>query len=156
MQSQVIKNLFISFILAIFISGCISAQQHASDVQNGLQGDKLTVGTVQREIKEGMSGAEVAQALGSPNIVSTDENGREVWIYDKISTDTVYSNSTGGVSSLILGGAPAGTGAVGALGSAGTSYSSGATSKSQRTLTIIIKFDESKRVRAFAYHSSRF
>jgi outer membrane protein assembly factor BamE (lipoprotein component of BamABCDE complex) len=147
----------LAFILMLsFLGGCISAQQHASDVQSGLQGDRLTVGTVQREIKQGMSGADVAQVLGSPNIVSTDEQGREVWIYDKIATDTVYSNSNGGISSLILGAGPSGGGAIGGGVGGSSSYSSGAASKSQRTLTIVIKFDENKKVRDFAYHSSRF
>jgi len=149
-----INLLIISAV--ILLSGCISAQQHASDVQNGLQGDRLTVGTVQREIKQGMSGADVAQVLGSPNIVSTDEQGREVWIYDKIATDTVYSNSSGGISSLILGGGPVGGGAMGGGIGGSSNYSSGAASKSQRTLTIVIKFGEDRKVRDFAYHSSRF
>lgn len=152
------KSLYVlpmAFIL-LFLGGCISAQQHASDVQGGLQGDRLTVGTVQREIKQGMSGADVAQALGSPNIVSTDEQGREVWIYDKIATDTVYSNSNGGISSLILGGGPVGAGALAGGVGANSGYSSGAASKSQRTLTIVIKFGEDRKVRDFAYHSSRF
>ena len=149
------KLLFVTLI-AMILGGCISAQQHASDVQEGLQGDRLTVGTVQREIKQGMSGAEVAQVLGSPNIVSTDEEGREVWIYDKIATDTVYSDSSGGISSLILGGGPVGAGAMGGGIGGSSRYSSGAASKSQRTLTIVIKFGEDRKVRDFAYHSSRF
>lgn len=150
-----ILSLFFVFTM-VLLGGCVSAQKHASDVQDGLQGDKLTVGTVQREIRQGMSGADVAQALGSPNIVSTDEQGREVWIYDKIATDTVYSNSSGGISSLILGGWPAGSGALGGGVGGSSSYNSGAASKSQRTLTIIVKFDENRLVRDFAYHSSRF
>ena len=149
-----IKLLIILAVILLF--GCVSAQQHASDVQSGLQGDRLTVGTVQREIKQGMSGADVAQVLGSPNIVSTDEQGREVWIYDKIATDTVYSNSSGGISSLILGGGPVGGGAMGGGIGGSSNYSSGAASKSQRTLTIVIKFGEDRKVRDFAYHSSRF
>jgi outer membrane protein assembly factor BamE (lipoprotein component of BamABCDE complex) len=153
-----ISKLFCLFgaMAILFLGGCISAQQHAADVQSGLQGDRLTVGTVQREIKQGMSGAEVAQVLGSPNIVSTDEQGREIWIYDKIATDTVYSNSSGGISSLILGGGPVGAGVLGGGLGGSSSYSSGAASKSQRTLTIIIKFGEDRKVRDFAYHSSRF
>lgn len=142
--------------LCLLLSGCISAGQHARDVQEGLQGDKLTVGVVQREIKQGMSGAEVAQVLGSPNIVSTDEKSREIWVYDKIATDTVYSNSNSGISSLILGGGLVGAGAVGGGIGGSTQHGSGAESKSQRTLTIVIKFDENKKVRDFAYHSSRF
>ena len=99
--------------------------------------DRVTVGVVQREIGIGMSGSEVAQVLGSPNIVSTDEYRREVWIYDKIATDVVYSESS---NTWIFGDARA----------------SGAASRSQRTLTVIIKFDESNHVMDFAYHTSRF
>ena len=42
---------------------------HAADVQKAREADKLTVGTVQREIRVGMSGAQVAEVLGSPNVV---------------------------------------------------------------------------------------
>ena len=112
----------------------------------------MTVGKVQSEIRVGMSGAKVAQVLGSPNIVSTDEQRREVWIYDKIATDTVYSTSKGGVAALILGIATP----IAGGGGAGYSQDSGASSKSQRTLTVIIKFGEDGKVRDFAYHTSRF
>jgi outer membrane protein assembly factor BamE (lipoprotein component of BamABCDE complex) len=112
------------------LSGC-SASYHAEQTQKALQGEKLTVGTVQKEIRKGMSGAEVLAALGSPNIVSTDEAGREVWVYDKISSDVVYS-------------------------SGGFFISTGSKSASQQTLTIIIKYDEAHKVRDFAYHTSRF
>src|SRR4030067_863582 len=144
----------ISVSLAL-MSGCMSASEHASKVQEGLQGDRLTVGTVQREIRIGMSGAEVAQVLGSPNIVTTDEAGREVWIYDKIATDRVYSTSSGGISALILGGGIAGTTPIGGAVAPEYSAGAGATSTSQRTLTVIIKFDKERKVRDFAYHASR-
>src|SRR5229473_3244885 len=39
--------------------------------------DRVTVGRVQKEIRIGMSGAQVAAVLGSPNIVTTDEQHRE-------------------------------------------------------------------------------
>jgi len=146
-----ILDSFIVLLLFMSITGC-TASYHAADVQEGLQGDKLTVGTVQREIKKGISGAQVIEALGSPNIVSTDEQGREVWVYDKIATDRVYSSSSvdGG-----LGGGGINNSA-GGLVILGGSAASGASSTSQRTLTIIIKFDHEKKVRDFAYHSSRF
>jgi outer membrane protein assembly factor BamE (lipoprotein component of BamABCDE complex) len=123
-----------------------------TDVQSGMTGQNLSVGKVQREIRVGMTGATVAEVLGSPNIVTTDEQRREVWIYDKIATDRAYSASSGGVSALFLG---FGTG-FGGLGGAGTSSSAGAASTSQRTLTVIIKFDANGRVRDFAYHQSKF
>ena len=89
---------------------------------------------------------------GSPNIVTTDEQRREVWVYDKISTDTVYSTSSGGIMSLILGGGSD----VAGLASGHYNASSGARSQSQKTLTIIIKFDNKGLVRDFSYNASSF
>ena len=133
------KKLLIPTLTVSLLSGCMAAPQHTKAVQDDST-DRMTVGKVQREVRIGMTGADVAQVLGSPNIVSTDEKRREVWIYDKIATDTVYSTDSGGVSALIIG----------------YRRGSGASSKSQRTLTVIVKFDENKKVRDFAYHTSRF
>lgn len=142
---------FMIAALALGLAGCMSAAQHRADVSDDST-DRVTVGTVQKEIRVGMSGAEVAAALGSPNIVSTDEERREVWIYDKISTENAYSTSKGGVAALILGGEGNAAGA----GAGVYSREAGATSSSQRTLTVIIKFDKDGLVRDFAYHTSRF
>lgn len=141
----------LGLLVTLTALGCQSAGQHRQEVRDD-SADRLTVGTVQREITVGMSGADVAAVLGSPNVVTTDEQRREVWIYDKISTENAYSTSRGGVAALILGGA----GSVGGVGIASGERSAGASSTSQRTLTVIIKFDSDKRVRDFAYHTSRF
>jgi outer membrane protein assembly factor BamE (lipoprotein component of BamABCDE complex) len=116
----------------------------------------MTIGIVQKEIRKSMSAAQVAEVLGSPNIVATDAEGREVWIYDKISTDVTYSKDSGGLSAILLIGSASGGIAGGGLGSGNYSRSAGAQSKTQRTLTVVIKFDEQKKVRDFAYHTSRF
>ena len=145
------RNLISVVLLAVLLAGCASAADHRRAVQDDT-GDRLTVGTVQKEIRVGMSGAEVAAVLGSPNIVSTDEERREVWIYDKMATDYVHSSSSGGISALILGVGSS----VGGLGGAGYDSSAGAASRSQRTLTIIIKYDHEGKVRDFAYHTSKF
>ncbi len=143
--------------VVLLASACQGAGYHSKAVQDA-QGDadRLSVGTVQREIRAGMSGAEVAQILGSPNIVSTDERRREVWIYDRIATDRVYSTSEGGASVLVVVGALVGGTLAGGAPSGYYSSSAGAQSTSQRTLTVIIKFDEEGKVRDFAYHTSRF
>ena len=145
-------KIIISMGVAVLtLCGCTTAAQHRADVQDDST-DRVTVGTVQKEIHIGMSGAQVAAALGSPNIVSTDGNRDEVWIYDRLATDVVYSDSRGGVLGVVLGpGADVGAGGIGVK-----SYSSGARSKSQRSLTVVIKFDSDDRVRDFAYHTSRF
>ncbi len=142
-------------IAAVIVAGTLaagcSASQHRAEVQE-TSADRITVGTVQREIRIGMSGADVVSILGSPNIVSTDANRDEVWVYDKIATDVAYSNSEGGVLGLIFG--PLGS-TTGAVVGAGT-RSAGASSTSQRTLTVVINFDSDHRVDDFAYHTSRF
>lgn len=145
---MMLKKVFLLGIASIILSGCVAAPEHRKAVQN--TDDKLTVGIVQKEIKKGMSGTDVAAVLGSPNLVTRDKAGVETWIYDKVSTEFVYSSSEGGVSSLIIG-----LGAVvGAVGG-GYSSSSGASSTTQRTLTIIIKFIEGE-VSEYTYHASSF
>ena len=122
-------------VLIMMVGGCTVPPPETTNPS-----DNLTVGTVQKEVLIGMTGAEVAEILGSPNIVSTDAERREVWIYDKVATDYISSSANGWVFALVAGG----------------SQSSRSASRSQRTLTIIIKFDEQKLVRDFAYHTSKF
>lgn len=130
------KKVIAIIPFVFFLTGCASVRYHRGELRDD-SGDRVTVGTVQREISIGISAAEVAEKLGSPNVVTTDEERREVWIYDKIATEVLYSESGAGLKFL-------------------TSGSSGGMTKSQRTLTIVIKFDQDKKVRDFAYHTSRF
>ncbi|HNZ49141.1 MAG TPA: hypothetical protein PLY90_04215 [Candidatus Hydrogenedentes bacterium] len=141
----------LSYAILLTALGCASAASHRAAVSDDNTG-RLTVGTVQKEIRVGMSGADVASVLGSPNVVTTDEERREVWIYDKISTERAYSSSSGGVAALVF----AGGASVAGGGGASYSASSGASSTTQKTLTVIIKFDSEGLVRDFAYHSSKF
>lgn len=143
---------FVAVLLSfMFLAGCASVGYHRDQVRDD-QAERVTVGTVQKEISVGMPSSEVAAVLGSPNIVTTDEKRREVWIYDKLSTEKAYSTSSGGISTLILGFG----GSVGGGLGGGYNSSAGAASTSQRTLTVIIKFDDNNLVRDFAYHTSRF
>lgn len=146
-----LRTILACTVTLIVCVGCMSAGQHRADVRDDAT-ERLTVGTVQREIRAGMPGAEVIRALGAPNVVTTDEERREVWVYDKVATETVHSSSSGGVAALILGGS--GDLAAGATG--GASRDAGATSRSQRTLTIVIRMDAEGRVRDFAYRASQF
>lgn len=145
MNISMIRLIMAGGILAV-LTGC-TAGQHVAAVQDTDTG-RITVGSVQKEITVGMPASRVAEAIGSPNIVTTDEQHRETWVYDKISTEVAYSNSSGGIAGLLFGGSGGGI-AAGAL-------SSGATSTTQRTLTVIIYFDDMNLVRDFTYHASRF
>jgi outer membrane protein assembly factor BamE (lipoprotein component of BamABCDE complex) len=141
------QNLIVSAIAVFIAAGC-SATHHATDVREASDVDRVTVGTVQKEIVIGMSAADVASVLGSPNIVTTDDERQETWIYDKISSDVTYSRSSGTIVGMIFGSSAAGAGV-------GTT-SAGSSSSSQRTLTVIIKYDGNNSVRDFSYHTSRF
>ncbi|HSX20163.1 MAG TPA: hypothetical protein VLG38_03450 [Gammaproteobacteria bacterium] len=145
------KAKLVVLLSCLSLCACSSASHHAEQVSNK-DPNRLTVGKVQKEIKVGMTSAEVVAQLGSPNIVTTDDQRREQWVYDKISSDTVYSTSSGGIGALILGWA--GNGAIAPRG--GYNSSSGAKSETQRTLTVIVKFDKNAKVRDFAYHNSSF
>ena len=119
------KNVISLMLAALIASGCTTAGEHRADVQDD-SSDRITVGVVQKEIRIGMSGADVLGVIGSPNIVSTDEDRNEVWVYDKLATDVVYSDSQGGVLGMIFG--PLGNAGGVAVGAG--SQSSGASSRS--------------------------
>lgn len=151
------RQAFAALVSLVLLAGCQSAAEHSADVRAGRDaGDRMTVGKVQREIKVGMTNAQVVEVLGSPNMVTTDDQRRENWVYDRVSTETVYSHSSGGVNALVLGGVITGGGLVGGAGGTGYRSGAGAASTTQKTLTIIIKFDRQSRVRDFAYRSSSF
>jgi len=124
-------------LCAVMVSGCYKHPMNAGPDGNATN---LTVGTVQGSIKVGMPASDVAAILGSPNIVTTDENRREVWIYDKISSNRVDTANSAFGTLIILGG----------------STSQEQSTSTQKTLTIIIKFDEAKKVRDFAYNFTQF
>ena len=129
--------LAFAFSALLLLTGCPQkASWHADEVARS-ERSTFTVGEVQRHIRKGMSGGEVAEALGSPNVVSTDENGYEVWIYDKFFTEKVVSASNGLTLTL-------------------SNVAGGAARASQSTITVIIKLDGQSRVRDFAYHKSSF
>jgi hypothetical protein len=148
-MNKLIKILLFSSIFSTFL-GCMTAADHRQAVRDS--GDeKLTLGIAQREIKVGMSQADVARCLGSPNMVTKDREGVETWIYDKVSTEIAYSTSKNGIAGLVLGGASA----VGGAGFGSSSQESGAASRNQRTLTIIIKF-KNYALSEFTYNSTSF
>lgn len=95
-----IKQLFCILTILGFIgvqSGCRTAAEHHQTLPS-TKDREMTVGIVQKEIRVGMSGADVVTALGSPNIVTKDSEGKEVWVYDKIATEAAYSYDRGGVA----------------------------------------------------------
>lgn len=131
------RKSFITLLVAIatipFVSSC-------STTNYSLHEEKMTVAKAQTEIKIGMPSSAVVEILGSPNMVTTDTERRETWVYDKVSTNIKSSSSSNGVWLLLFAAKGKETQA----------------SSNQRTLTIIVKFDQQGLVRDFAYRTSTF
>ena len=100
---------------------------------------------VRREIKAGMEQSAVREALGSPTVVSSDSEHREVWTYEQVASDRVDPSRSVGGSLVVLGTGPS---------APGTRAS--ATATDARALTIIIYYDAAKRVRDLAYNYSSY
>lgn len=124
----------------ICLTGCMSAQEHRQDVVACQGPSTFSLGKVQSSIRQGMAQDQVVAYLGSPNIVTTDDHGQETWVYDKISSEGAHSSSSGGGSLILFGG----------------QRNAGAYETTQKTLTVMIKFDPRKRVDTINYHQSKF
>lgn len=121
-----------------------------------IQEQQMTLGLVQRDIKVGTSQADVAQILGSPNIVTQDADGKETWIYDKVSSITSYGSSGFGVNVGGFGGGFGWNGIGGGMGNVGYNKNGGTVQSNQKTLTVVLKFDNNHNVSSFSYHMSSF
>ncbi len=113
---------------------------------------EFTVGLVQREVRVGMSQADLAAALGSPNVVARDGKGSETWVYDRIATEARYSSSGFGAGG---GGSYAGESTL-LLGWLSGHKRREKATVTQRTLTAVVRFDAGGRVESFSIHASRF
>ena len=129
------KKGTITIICSLLFIGCAANNQNEK---------RLTLGTVQAHVVQGQNQAEILKTLGSPNIITKDTEGREVWTYDRISKE---SSSKGGVGLLLFN-------PVTWFGGGATSYRK--SSSSSKSLTVIITFDDNKNVLDFTYQSLEF
>jgi len=142
--------------------GCASTshqgQQQAAGPQQGspqqdVKRDTISYGMVTSKVEKGKTTQiEIIELFGSPNITSINAEGEEVWVYDKISSQTSGSGSSEAdrfnafFSLGVLGGGGS---------SAGTQYNN-SRSSTTRTLTVIITFDQDKKVREYSARSTQF
>ena len=122
------KKIIIISLTSIIMFSC--AVNKPDDSNN------LTLGTVQSKISKGQSQSSVMDVLGSPNIVTKDSQGREVWTYDRISRDN--EAQSGGFWFFLFG------------------KSSSASSSSSKSLTVLITFDDNKNVLDYTYQSLKY
>ena len=89
---------------------------------------KITLGAVQRQIKPGVTSAEVVDILGSPNIVTSGEDSSETWVYDKIYAEEEEVQSKEAKVSV----------------------------RATRTMIVLIKFDRDSRVKNISYRQTSY
>ena len=137
----------IILLFIIIISGCATSEIRSptSTFQGNAEtqetSNRLTHGQVQLTLKKGTTTQnEVLETFGAPNIVTTDSTGLEVWTYQKHAV-IEKSDSSNVYGTIILFG--------GGSKAAGFEQSS-------RTMTLIIKFDENKKVADFKSMSTSF
>ena len=131
------KNILIISCSLMLLCSCAGSKPDKSD--------KLTLGSVQSKIFKGQSQSAVIKALGSPNIITKDAQGKEVWTYDRISRDDEASS---GIGFFILNPISWFTG--GGIGSKSSS------SSSSKSLTVLITFDNNKNVLDYTYQSLKY
>ena len=166
------KVLLLSSVCALLIfTGCEKIQ--GPEVPES----RLTAGKVQQNVSKGMFSTDVVKALGSPNIITKDKTGKTTWVYDRVST--YHSKTNGGLNFVrmnandfvITGGIVAGTAAAlsnsnptnflisaAAIGLATLVNVQGdyEYKTEQKTMTIILDFDENDKLSNFSYMYSSF
>jgi hypothetical protein len=101
----------------------------------------LTHGNVQLNLKAGeTTQAQVLEVFGAPNVTSIDASGEEVWTYQRHATVSRHSSQRNYWTVVLLGG----------------SGNADGFEQTQRTMTLIVRFDTRKIVSDFRSRSSEF
>jgi outer membrane protein assembly factor BamE (lipoprotein component of BamABCDE complex) len=133
-------------------AGAAASAGEPVEARTGGEEREFTLGLVQREVRTGMSQTDLVSALGSPNIVTRDSQGRESWVYDKVASEAHYKST--GIGAGSLGAVTPGTSLI--LGLLSGHHRSDTATTTQRTLTVVVRFDATARVESFSFHASRF
>ena len=147
------KNIIIAIISSMIMFNCAPPEPIIIEVPVE-KDDKLTLGKVQSQIKKGMNQTEVLEVLGSPNIVTKNSSGNEVWTYDKIGTSQSSSNQ----ASATYGQSQLGKGFWAFLfgGTTNSVQSSSDRDTESKSLTVIITYNTDNVVSDFTYQSLRY
>ncbi len=132
-----IRKILVATGFALLSAACVPTQTKPVTTRNS----ELTHGNVQLNLKVGVtSQTQVLEVFGAPNITSIDGSGQEVWTYQRAATVAQSSSSDGYWTILLAGG----------------SRSASGFEQTQRTMTLIIKFNDKKVVSDFRSRSSEF
>ena len=129
----------------------------------------LSYGTASQVKKGVTTQMEIMERFGGPDIMTTDKDGIEVWMYDKTTSTVSGSHAQSGSqashseASVMAGflGIPFITGVGGSKSksdsqSAQVSQGTETTTRSSKTITFIIKFNPDKTVKETAIRQSKY
>jgi len=131
-------NKILIFLAISTLVGCASIP---SNMESTTPNSPFTHGNVQLTLKKGVtSQTEVLEKFGAPNMATVDSEGNEVWTYQKNATVSISRDSS----------------AYGTVILAGGRTSTSGFEQSSRTMTLILKFDATKRVIDFKSMTTSF
>ncbi len=124
------KVLFVLFLISAFGVSCTT-------MKDAPQKSNLTTGVIKTKIKKGISSqAEILSLIGSPNIITKNKEGEEVWTYSRQSFNSRSGVFGGGL--ILFGGSKA------------------FSSSSSGSFDLIITFDDKSIVKDYSLVSSQF
>ena len=123
-----IRLLTLAAACSFLLIACAPPVPLATIPARQIETQKVTLGNVQRIVKKGASSADVIGALSSPNIVTSNKDGTETWVYDKIMTESESATGPNGAVSV----------------------------SSTRTMIVVIKFDQAHQVETVQYRQTSY
>jgi hypothetical protein len=103
---------------------------------------------------------ELLEQFGGANITTTDADGTEVWVYERIVTQSDVAarsqNFEGAVNLGVSFGFTNWGGSAGGSASSGSAAAQSSNTISTRTLTVIVKFNPDSTVKDYAVRATYF
>ena len=131
-------NKILIFMAISTLVGCAS---NPSSMESTIPNSPFTHGNVQLTLKKGVTNqAEVLETFGAPNVATVDSEGNEVWTYQKNATVSTSRDSSAYGTVILVGGRTSTSGFE----------------QSSRTMTLILKFDATKKVIDFKSMTTSF
>ncbi|MFN7950125.1 MAG: hypothetical protein U0610_00215 [bacterium] len=128
-------------VLVMALGGCARAP---------IASDPVTAGNAKRTLVAGQTTQQqVIETFGAPNLVTRTADGTETWTYERVAYDSSWMGGGGGVGA---GGIPAAPAVVGG----GLGFGGGTSSSGSRTVTLIVYFDATDRVRDYRVMESHY
>ncbi len=124
------RKISTALFLSLGLTGCVTTQGPplATIPARQIETQRITLGALQMSVKPGVSGDEVIKALGSPNIVTSNSDKTETWVYDKMMIENEVAVGSGAAVST----------------------------RSTRTMIVRIKFDKNSKVEDVTYRQMSY